>query len=313
MSPSQIIVATAVLAVAASSVSAQTVFSDTFNRPDSRNIGVGPGALPAGVTNNTGTDFTTTGVYSTPFVDPANATVQDGDPLNGGGTAIVNNALNLAIGAGTSNAYVNHNFTNSAFLANGNFTVSLDVTKPAGTAKQQGGAFAIGMTAAEAALGGDSFNDGVGDIGGPAYTFAFNAAAPDDGVAVTNTLSDFWVALRANGTLSFGGGGGVAGTGGTVTTIGGLATSGTISATFTAADFNAGSTVGVQVFLDGALQGTTSFQWSDSNANYIGLDARDGTAVPLDNFVVSTTPVPEPASLAALALGTGLLGLRRRR
>ncbi|MCA9236211.1 MAG: hypothetical protein KDA44_12120 [Planctomycetales bacterium] len=279
---------------------AGVLFADNFDRADSRNID----ESLSGVTDNTGSALAADAVYTQPFLDPNNAPptygAQDGDAVNGGGAQISGNVLQLAVGAGTSNAYVNHNFLNTPA-----FAVSVDVTGYGGTSNQQGGAFAVGMSEAEAASAGDAF--GGHPIGsttpGDKLTDAFEGTA-NDGTAV----SDFWVALRGNNTIVWGGFGAENEFG----SVGVGAKTGTISAEFYAADFNAGSNVNYKVFYNGALQGTGSFPWSGTNENYIALDARDGGSVGFDNLAVTTVPEPAAAMLAALAIG-GLGVVRRRR
>ena len=55
--------------------------------------------------------------------------------------------------------------------------------------------------------------------------------------------------------------------------------------------------------------GTGNFTWSDTDANYIGLDGRDGTSVTLDNLSIETIPEPTAAALGLL----GVVALLRRR
>jgi len=133
------------VSVLAGTASADVIFQDTFDRADSRNI---DGALD-GINNNTGSVLGIDGVYTHAFIDPANADptngVQDGDAVNGGGAQILNHELQLAVGSGTSNAFVNHNFLNTP-----SFSVSLDVTGNSQNTVNQGGLFAIGMTLDEA-------------------------------------------------------------------------------------------------------------------------------------------------------------------
>jgi len=303
----------AVLAIFGSRANAQTtLFSDNFNRADSRNIQ----AVQTGITDNTGDSLTAGApgnVYSQPWLDANNKYptygVQDGVANNGGGAQILSSQLQLAVGAGTSDLFVNHNFINSSILSAGGFTVSLDVNGYNQTGYQQGGAFAIGMTQAEAANTGDAFDEGTGVGEAPSMTGAFNdgstigATVPISGGTVA---SDFWVALRGNNTLVWGG------NSGTISGVTGLsAKTGTISAKFTFSSFSAGSTVNYQVFYNGTSEGTGSFTWSDNNANYIGLDARDNTAVILDNFSIAT--VPEPSAIAIMLGGSGVAGLLIRR
>ncbi len=278
----------AVLMIGGTRGQAATLFRDTFNRPDSRNID----AELTGITDNTGSSLAANGVYTHALVDPSNADpingVEDGNALDGGGAELVGGALRLAVGAGTSNAFVNHNFTNPEILAHGGFSVSADIVAAGGY--QQGGAFAIGMTQAEAFAGGDAFNEFPAvDPDGPAYTWAFNAtppSTPQQGLPVGNVVSDFWVGLRGDSSVIWGGHSGTA----SVVDVG--ASSGTIGATFSLSSFDAGATVDYEVFFNGGSIGNGSFNWSDSNANYIGLDANDDAFVAIDSFGVESSSVP---------------------
>jgi hypothetical protein len=262
------------------------LFADSFNRSN----GAINGSL-TGITNNTGTDLSG-GAYSFPYGDP-NLLSPDGSATNGGGADITGNQLRLAVGAGTSNAIINHNFTNASML--GGFSVTIDLTAYNQTTNEQGGGFAIGMSLAEALATGDA-NDGLPNS--TKMTEAFRTTG-----AVT---SDFWLGLRGNNTLAWGG----RGANPTVNLATVAAKTGTISAVFSPfTNFNAGTIVGYEVFYNGVSQGTGSFAWNATNSNYIGLDGRDNTAVVFDNL--SITAIPEPSS--ALIGGLGLLALLRRR
>ncbi|GAA5484476.1 sulfatase-like hydrolase/transferase [Haloferula sargassicola] len=267
----------------------QTVlFSDTFDRPDSRHID----ATLGGITDATGSNLVAGGVYSLPYVDPNNAApifgAQDADSTNGGGTRILGNALQLAVGAGTSNAAIRHNFINPEILTAGGFSVSLDVVGFANTSFEFGGAFAIGMSENEAASAGDALSGAARMTG--AFGQAIGAAVP------AAVVSDFWIALRGNNSLAWGSGTGlVQGS----TNLG--VKTGTVRIEFAVEDFNAGSTVGYEVFLNDVSRGSGTFTWSGTDENLIALDARDGTAVSFDNLVIATLPAPRPtASLEAL-------------
>lgn len=276
----------------------EVLFQDTFDRPDSRNID----ASLVGITDNTGSSLPADGVYSQPHLDPNNDPgPEDSDPANAGGAQILSNELQLAVGPGTSNAYVNHNFTNASILAAGGFSVSLDVIGFSQTSAGQGGAFAIGMTQAEAASAGDAFEGSPNDM-------KFTNAFPRD---FADTISDFWVGLRGDAGAELAWGPGPVGTADPNYDVVDVASkTGTISANFQLSDFNAGSAVSYEVFYNGISQGTGTFMWSDSDANYIGIDARDGTSVTLDNFIVST--VPEPSTMVMMMFVVGLFGTRRR-
>jgi hypothetical protein len=280
-----------------------TLFSDSFDRPDNRNI---DGSL-VGIVDNTGSSLAVDGVYSQPHVDPVyeSTGVDDGDASTGGGADITGGQLRLAVGPGTSCAYVNHNFVNAAILSAGGFRVSLDITGYAQSARQNGGGFAIGMSAAEAASAGDAYN-----TSNPNMTGAYNP----DPYGVTgqpvgpSIVSDFWIGIRGNRSLAWGS------STGNVLGIGqnGLPTkTGSIAVNFAVSDFNAGSTVNYEVFYNGASQGTGSFLWSGNNENYIGIDARDGTAVSFDNFAITLIPEPSTAALALLGVAGLLIGRRK--
>jgi hypothetical protein len=251
------------------------LFEDNFDRADSRNID----ASFTGITDNTGAPLVADAVYSQPWLDPNNAAptygVQDDVATNGGGAQILSNAFQLAVGFGTSNAFVNHNFTNPEILAAGGFSVNLDVLGYLQASNGQGAGFAIGMSQAEANSAGDAF-DGAARMTGGLGT-AGGTTVPAANVA------DFWFTVRGNNTVAWGG------KSGNVSVATGLpAKVGTLSANFRFSDFNAGSTVNYEVMFNGTLLGTGTFTWSENASNYIGIDARDSTAVILDNFRVAT-------------------------
>lgn len=284
-----------------STAGAAVLFADNFDRTNSRNID----GSPAGITNNTGSVLSVDGVYSTPWVDPANDPgPQDANAANGGGTQINNSRLELAVGAGTSNAFVNHNFVNPSILAAGGFTVSLDVLAYAGTNEGFGGAFAVGMSQAEAASGSDAFT-------GAPNNSKFTNAFPQ---LFANTKSDFWIGLRgdANQELAWGHGAVGAGSLGNGFYVANVdAKIGTIAVDFYVTSFDSGASVDYEVFYNGASKGIGAFTWSESSANYIGIDSRDGTAVVFDNFVISA--IPEPTSLVSLAMICLMTAARRAR
>jgi hypothetical protein len=280
------------------SVHGAVLFADDFNRPDSRNI---DGSL-SGITDNTGSSLGANGVYTHGWIDPNNDDpingVQDGNAANGGGSQILTSTMQLAVGAGTSNTFVNHNFVNASILSAGGFSVSFDLGGFNQTGIQQGGGFAIGMSQSQAGATGDAF-----DLATPKMTGAFHDTSTVGATVPTNVASDFWIALRGNGSLVWGSDNG---------SIAGLivgSKTGSVSVDFYLADFNSGSLVNYEVFFNGTLQGTGSFDWTGSNENFIGLDARDNTGVTFDNFSIETVPEPS-AALLSLA---GLAGLLRRR
>ncbi|GAA5484477.1 hypothetical protein [Haloferula sargassicola] len=275
----------------AGSGSAQVLFSDSFDRADSRNID----ATLDGITDNTGSNLAAGGVYSLPHLDPNNAAPTFGEPdadaANGGGARIIGNALQLATGPGTSNAAINHNFINPEILAAGGFSVSLDVTAYPNTLFEYGGAFAIGMSQTEIATAGDAIT-GTSRMTG-AFGQGIGAAVP------TAALADFWIAVRGNNTLAWGSNTGL------VQGVTGLGTrTGTIRVKFEVPDFNLGSTVNYEVFFNGVSRGIGSFVWSGTDENYIGIDSRDGTGVTFDNLEIKTLSTEILMSAAPLTVSS---------
>jgi hypothetical protein len=281
------------LAAFVGSASADAIlFQDTFDRADSGaplndNSIKGPIDVSLdGITNNTGTVLTANNVYSLPF--------------GLGGAGILNNELLLSSGPGTNNAFVNHNFTNASML-NG-FSVRTTITRVNQRVSGYGGGFALGMTQAEAESADDAIT-GANKMQDGFIQGTFNTGP---------SIADFWVVLRADGSVAWGGVGNVAGQGSTSGLFGSAivaSKTGTISAVFSPfEDFNAGTVIGFEVFYNDDSVGSGTFAWSDTNANYIGLDARDNKFVTFDDFTVD---IPEPS--AFLLSAVGLLGLLRRR
>ncbi|MES2476208.1 MAG: arylsulfatase [Verrucomicrobiota bacterium] len=266
------------------------LFRDTFDRPNNRNID----AVLTGITDATGSALLADGVYTHAWLDPnsrpPNYGTPDADPTNGGGTQVLGNAWQVKYGTGTANAFVNHNFTNAAILEQGGFSISLDVTAYNDLTNGQGCGIAIGMSQAEAASTGDAFSGTNRMTGG--FGTTIGTAVP------TQTASDFWITLRGDNTLAWGG------KTGAVSGVTGLpAKTGTISANFTLTSFNAGATVHYEIFLNGATRGSGTFIWSGTNENYIGIDGRDGTSVNVDNFSIATlagNPVVDLAATPAI-------------
>ena len=260
---------------------ADVLFGDTFTRADNTTA---IDATLGGITDNTGSSLAAGGVYARPFSKQTTS------------SRIAGNQLKLATGTGSSNAYIDHNFTNGDILTAGGFRVSVNVTdimKSNGTG--QGGAFAIGMSEARANSAGASLfaktkmHDGISGVGNK-----------EDDVSV----SDFWVMLRGDGSLIWGGLGNAiteADESGLLGKVDVGSKTGLISAEFTLSSFDAAETVNYEVFFDGVSKGSGSFAWSESNQNYIGLDARDKQGVTFDNLSIET--IPEPATLGRSTLG----------
>lgn len=298
------------LPIGASISSGAVLFSDNFDRDNSNNIQ----NSNTGVINNTGSILnggTPGTIYSQPHLDPLNRAPGYANPdtiaSNGGGARILNNQLQLAAQQpGTSNAYINHNFVNASIVAAGGFSVSLDITAYEGTANIQGGAFAVGLSKSEADSAGDAYDLAATPEGNKRMTGAFHETAILNSTVGNTVVSDFWIALRGNGSLVWGGA-----SGSTLNGVAGVGRTGTVSVDFSFSSFAAGSTVNYTVYLNSVQQGQGTFAWSESNQNYIGLDARSGPGTSFDNLVIQTIPEPSAALLGLLA-APGLLRRKRR-
>ena len=76
-------------------------------------------------------------------------------------------------------------------------------------------------------------------------------------------------------------------------------------------DFNAGSTANYEAYLGNDLITSGSFTWTGTDENYIGIFTNlSGRQARMDNLTI--TAIPEPATMALLALG-GLAVIRRRK
>jgi hypothetical protein len=290
-------------AVLSQQLSAAVIFLDTFNRSDTNNIDADN---TTGITNNTGSALGPDAVYTSPWIDPNYLAGADTVATNGGGQRIKSNLLEK-YNAGTVNMFVNHNFTNASILSAGGFTVSLDVVATSQSTFGQGTAIAVGMSLAEAQIGHDA-NDG-GTAAAVTPIAKFTNAFQNSTFTTGTVLSDFYFALRGDGMLAWGVGGAPSVAAPTSVTVG--SKTGTLSASFELSSFAAGSPVNYTVFFNGVAKGSGTFNWSDTDANYIGVDARDSTLVQMDNFDISTR-VPEPTALALWAMALACVGVWNR-
>lgn len=266
-------VLSAVVSLLAGSAEASLLFTDTFDRPDNTDIdadatGMGGSVAPM--------------VYQEAFEG-------SGQPTS---IQVLSGQLNVARGAGMSSLYLDHNFTDAQILADGGFSVSLDVVSinTADDTANRFGGFGVGNTRAEAQAAADSFDS-------PA-PFRGVVGQPPKGV------SDFYVDLALDQNLR------VWSNGVILNTLNVGAPAGTIRADFLTADFNAGSPVTALVYFNGIHQDTQSFSWDQADANYIGISGRTAAnGVMLDNLAIAT--IPEPASPMLLVLGGWILWRRR--
>lgn len=192
-------------------------------------------------------------------------------------------------GGGYAIAYPDYNFSDALIASNGSFTVSVDLASVTTTGNTRFADFGVGNSLAEVA--GWSVNNPTSSF---TSDFFMGYDPTSAGTAVgtyvfkNSTTQDFYDNTARTAGL-------------------------TLSATFTFADLNSGSTVNYEAFIDGGSVKSGSFTWSGTNENYIFLYSNyAGGNGRLDNFEVSS--IPEPGSLALLGLGgLALIGRRRRK
>ena len=191
-----------------------------------------------------------------------------------GGFDIISGEANQA-NTNNAKAWVDHNFIGLTELTE---SLEVDSIVSSGNARYHG--FSIGQSLAELQAQTETLNDH-----GPGDVF----------IGLDDTGGTRGVAIFHNGVLQ--------------QQPGNVSDPDTISATFTFADMNAGTTINYEVFLNGISLTTGSTTWSGTNENYIAIQGNANNNSQLDNF--SVEGVPEPGALALLA-GGGLCVLRRR-
>jgi autotransporter-associated beta strand protein len=249
------------------------LFVDNFNRANDTDID----ALATGMSGS-----------RVPPMGGADAYDEGREAVGTGSIAITNSGLRMAVGGGTCESGLRHNFTGTDITDAGGFTVQMRIdhisTFPQETENYAG--FGVGLTQAEAAAGADIATPG-----------SFRGKTTNPGVA------DCFVELDALGNLQLWSAGVLRATAATGSNRG------TLIASFATTSFNAGSVVTVTVLLDGQVVDldpqspatTRTFTWSASNTNFIGLSARATDFVKLDNLAIRAAPV-------ALSLATEYAG-----
>lgn len=258
-------------ALLAGSAQAVTLFADNFDRDDSTNLNASGDGKSGTLSTSDWIEVASSG---NPFIE--NDTLRIGET----------NA-----GAGWSIAYLNHNFTDGIITTGGEFTVSVDLSGSLGSSGSvRFLGFAVGSSFAE--VSGWTSNNPTSTFT-PDFFFGYDPTSGGTAVGAyvykNGTTQDHYENVNLSG----------------------VATD-TLSVRFSGiSDFDAGSTVNYEAFINGSSIKTGSFTWSGNDENYINVYSNytqhQGR---LDNF--SVTAVPEPGSLALLGLG-GLMIARRRR
>ena len=237
------------------------LFSDTFNRPDNTSIS----ASAAGMSGT---------LAPLTYVESYEGS---GSPTS---IQIASNRLQMAVGAGMSNAFLDYNLIDAAIVEAGGFSISLDIVEinsvTADAANRFMG-FGVGMTRNEALAAGDINDDTT------AYRGGGGAAGVCDFFA--DLAIDGQIRLWQNGTLA--------------KTIAVGSTAGTLRVAFSVWTFEAGAAATATVFFNGTMIDQLAFTWSHNAANYIGLSGRASTAVTTDNLVIETVTQLPPAVIIA--------------
>lgn len=254
----------------ANALGVDVLFSDTFNRSANTDID----ALSDGMS----------GTLSPMIYQEA---------FEGSGAAssiqILSNQLNIAVGAGMSSLFLDHNYIDSEILAADGFSVSMDVVSitTADDIANRFGGFGIGNTRNEALNAKDSVDS--------TTPFRPNVARANMGYGV----SDFYVDLALDQNLR------IWSNGNLLNTISVGAASGTIKVNFFLSDFNTGSQVMAVVYFNGIQKDIQTFAWDNANANYIGISGRTvASGVFLDNLYIGTVTQDTANIVASQTNGT---------
>lgn len=244
-----------------------TVFSDNFDRSAVQENDID--AIDAGMSG---------------LASPVTYIERGDDVLagNAGLTNIENNRLHVADGANMTVMYPVYNFTNTEILAAGGMRVGLTITSNDGTATDLDRycGFGVGNTLNECETANFDYND-VGFRGR-----VNNYAGTSDLWIGWSPVGGGTIQLFKNGPTSEGGENYDIATGVALTGNDRLEMELAITG------FDAGSTVAVDILWNSTVIHSTTFQWDNSNANYIGLSARQNDqGFTVDDFeVIATTP-----------------------
>ncbi len=267
------------LAVSANGATKGTnLFSDSYDR-----------------TNNVDVDIDSTGMSG--LLLPA---IYE-EAFEGSGSAtsiqVLDNQLNIAVGAGMSSFFIDHNLIDSEILASDGFSVSLDVVSIT-AADDQGnrfGGFGVGCTRDEALAANDTAQP--------------NPLRPNTGLSGANAgVADFYVDLALDNNVH------IWKNGLLVNAVNVGVNSGNIRADFLVDDFNAGTTVIAAVYFNDELIDSQTFTWDNTDINYVALSGRTaGAGVFVDNLEITTafndkanTPSPIDGDTLVTAAGLNL-------
>ncbi|HEX3798739.1 MAG TPA: PEP-CTERM sorting domain-containing protein [Verrucomicrobiae bacterium] len=281
----RILAPAAILALsAATGLTQTTLFDDNYSRNGMNSAG----NLTPNFGGQTGIDVGSGITYST-FINGGSTTPPNS--LN------IQNSTLFKSATGQEGIWaLNNNFTDSAILSAGGFSITqniLAVPVNASTPADRFCGYGVGLSLAQV----NALNDDNLTSAGPRGSISGG----------TTGVAAYYVDLDSAGAVQIF-------TGGTLfdtVPISGSPTSGTLTTDFTSfADFNAGTTVQFTTFFNGTEIATASFDWTSTDNNYIAGSMRD-SSVTAGEFNIST--VPEPSTYTLIFSGLGLMGLLARR
>ena len=200
----------------------------------------------------------------------------DADASNEGLTNIENNQLQLADGPNMSVLYIDHNFINSEILAAGGLRIGMTIVSNNATfaENERYCGFGIGNTLDECINNSLDFNN-------PGFR-----GRPDN----NDGSSDIWVGWSPNssGKVQVYKNGPTS-NGGENYDIEGIELTGNnrLELELFFSDFSAGSEVTAYIMWDSEIIGVESFEWDNTNENYIGINCRQGgTGFTIDDLKI---------------------------
>ncbi len=291
----QIFVAALMVACVPVMASAEVLFSDTFDRPDSTN-------LNASAVGKSGT-----------YASALYVEVTDNLITNDALTNIGTNRLSMADGPQASALHIDQNFAVSEITTEGGFRVTLSGLHNDGTLNGKGyfAGFGVGISASETSVYGFD-NDSTALLPG--------LKGNQGGTVAGSGVADWFLALsRRNGTdnqrltVEVWQNGLLVNTFATDDDGASFFTddpeAAAITVEFAVTGFGAGATVVPTIYAGDRTFGSAddlSFTWTDADANYIGLAGResdagwsmDGFSIEAIPLEIDTTPPAAPTSLA---------------
>jgi hypothetical protein len=280
----------AALMVMAVNVNAEVLFSDSFNRANNVDIDASTDGMGGSLGSLAYVEIGDDSIYGQ----------QSGTGLPYPElTSIVDNQLYMAYGTNMTTMYLDHNFTDSEITAAGGMKIGLTIVNGGNfTDNDRFVGFGVGNTLSECQnvwfdFNGDGFRGRIDNWTG--FSDLWVGWSPNNGGKIQ---------VYKNGPTS---------EGGANYAIEGTSLTGNdrLELELFFDSFDDGAAVNANIRWNGVVVGTESFAWDTDGLleNYIGINARQGNYMIVDDLLIET--IPEPATL--LLLGIGTLALRKRK